>query len=45
VPVYRFVPVVIRQDDPPGFHTANERISVENLMRGAWLYQQLFLHW
>jgi carboxypeptidase PM20D1 len=45
VPVYRFVPVEIRQDDPPGFHTANERISVENLTRGAWLYQQLFLHW
>jgi carboxypeptidase PM20D1 len=45
VPVYRFVPVEIRQDDPPGFHTANERISVENLMRGAWLYQQLLLHW
>ncbi len=45
VPVYRFVPVEIREDDPPGFHTANERISIENLKRGAWLYQQLFLHW
>lgn len=45
VPTYRFVPVEMRRDDPPNFHSANERISIENLKRGAWLYQQLFLHW
>lgn len=38
---YRFNPMVVTTDDISGFHGTNERISIENLVRGTRIYARL----
>jgi carboxypeptidase PM20D1 len=38
---FRFNPMVVTQEDLTGFHGTNEKISVENLVRGVRAYMQI----
>ena len=38
---YRFNPMVVTTDDIAGFHGTNERISIENLVRGTRIYARI----
>jgi len=38
---YRFNPMVVTTEDTAGFHGTNERISIENLVRGTRIYARL----
>jgi carboxypeptidase PM20D1 len=38
---YRFNPMIVTSEDISGFHGTNERISIENLVRGTRIYARL----
>ena len=40
---YRFNPMVVSGADISGFHGTNERISIENLVRGTRIYARLIM--
>jgi carboxypeptidase PM20D1 len=38
---YRFNPIIVTREDISGFHGTNERISIENLVRGTRVYARI----
>jgi len=38
---YRYLPMVISLEDLKGFHGTNERVSIENLVKGTSAYYLL----